>query len=129
MHGDDDCADGGGGEQQGDDFKREHVAAHERVADVVTVTVGYGGLVAAGLECCWRTAQPRTAKTAGGDDEADEPGAAEDAVFGSLGAAGEQDGEDDQDGDRADVDENLGEAGELGVELQETAGPGRRRRR
>ena len=54
----------------------------------------------------------------GGDDEADEPGAAEDSVFWSFRAAREEDGEDDEDGDRADVDENLRKAGELGVERE-----------
>ena len=44
---------------------------------------------------------------------------AEDAVFGQLGAAREQDGEDDEDGDGADVNENLREAGELRVERKE----------
>ena len=37
---------------------------------------------------------------------------------------GHQDGEDDQDGDRADVDEHLDQPGELGAEPQVEAGPG-----
>ena len=57
-------------------------------------------------------------KDAGGDDQAHKPGAAEDAVFGQFGAAREQNGEDNKDGDGADVDENLRKAGELRVELQ-----------
>ena len=41
------------------------------------------------------------------------------ALLGQFGAAREQDGKDNQDGDSADVDENLRKAGELRVKFEE----------
>ncbi len=56
----------------------------------------------------------------GGNDEADPAGlCCRRLSLGSLGAAGEQNREDDEDGDGADVDQNLREAGELRVEFEE----------
>ncbi len=126
MHGHDDRADGGGGEQQGDDLKRQHVTADKRDADVVHGD-GRDGIL------LWNGAHARehspseNGKDAGGDDQAHEPGRAEDAAFRQFGAAREQNGEDNKDGDGADVDQNLREAGELRVELQKQAAPVRRR--
>ena len=82
--------------------------------------------VTAGTAVCCGTARTlcehgpaQHGKYARGDDQTHKPGAAEDAVLGQFGAAREQDGKDNQDGDGADVDENLRKAGELRVKLEE----------
>ena len=73
VHGHDDRADGGGGEQQGDDFERQHVAADERVADVVHGDRGNGSLVAATALDAREHGPSEHRKDAGGDDEAHKP--------------------------------------------------------
>ena len=45
VHGHNDCADGCRGEQQGDNLKRQHIAAHQRDADIVYRYCGHGGLL------------------------------------------------------------------------------------
>ena len=64
MHGHDDRADGCSGEQQGDNLKREHVATHQRIANVVYRDCGNCRLIAADALTLWSTAQPSTEKTA-----------------------------------------------------------------
>ena len=117
MHGDDDRADGCRGEQQGDNFQRQHVAAHQCMPMSWTVTTGTAGLLRQGahaLEYC--PAENR--KNARGNHKANKPGAAEDAILGQFRAAREQNGEHNKDGDGADINKNLRKACELRVELQ-----------
>ncbi len=85
-----------------------------------TVTAGTAVLLRHGAHAC-EHGPSEHGKDAGGDDQAHKPGAAEDAVLGQLGAAREQDGKDNQDGDGADVDQNLRKAGELRVELEKSS--------
>ena len=116
VHGDDDGADEGGGEQQAHDFEWQDEAMHEGVADLLDGDAGCGG----GWRGGWlvRMAQARTAKTAAAMML---PASQWTRVGGQLarsGAVGHHDGEDGEDGDGADVDHDLGEADELGVELE-----------
>jgi len=50
VHGDNDCANGCCGEQQGDNFKREYVAANQRDANVVHSDGWDCGLLGQALE-------------------------------------------------------------------------------
>ena len=117
MHGHDHGADGGGGQQQGHDFKRQHVAAHQRVADIVDGDRGSGVSLGSARALCI-TAQPSSGEDGRGDRESGEPVRLKRCLR-ARGAARQQDGKDHQDGNRADINEDLREAGELRVQREE----------
>ena len=118
MHGDDDGAEESGSEEHGDDLKRQYVTAHEGVADVVHGNSGDCGLI----RQRWGSLQysPRKhGEDSGGDGETCEPAFREDAFFRDFRTLRQQDCEDNQDGDCANIDEDLREAGKLRIEGKE----------
>ena len=117
AHRDDDRANQRRRQQQADDFERQDVLGHQQVPDVFDRGFRRRRRFLGQARAVQRRPAER-GEDDGGNHNAGEPAGRQNGLVRRRITARQQNREHDEDGNRADIDQNLGEADELRVERQ-----------
>src|SRR5438552_1879552 len=110
MHGDDDGADKSRGKQQANDFQRQDVFGHELMADLADGDVGLRWRKVAAGYGARGNHSGQESKYDDRDGDAADPRRRKDRLLRRLTSPCQENRKNNEDGNRADIDENLGEA-------------------